>query len=294
MLSYLHSFHAGNIADLHKHLSLIAVLLYLRRKPAPFSYLDCHAGRGYYDLQSTEARATEEAAQGVLRVAKHWPEARNAHARAPGTALIEDYLSLLESWDEFKFPRYYPGSPAIAQQLMRDNDRATLLELHPQEYRLLKRHFAEDGRLAVHNRNSQEGLLALIPPKIRRGLILLDPSYEVKTEYANIARLLKSASHKWAQGIFIVWYPILAQERHKHLVERLGRLPQERKYRSELRWRTNAMAQASAPSSRGLMGSGLVILNAPWQFEVGFDASIGILASILSKGDEAQHKSELL
>ena len=130
-------------------------------------------------------------------------------------------------------------------------------------------------------------MLALLPPKIRRGAVLIDPSYELKTEFTDVARLLGRASQRWPQGTYIVWYPILARERHLNLVEKLARLPQERKYHSELRWRVSA-------STRGLLGSGLIVLNAPWRFEVGFDASLATLASILSNGTTAEHESELL
>ena len=291
MLSYLHTFHAGNEADVHKHLALIAVLQYLGRKPAPFCYFDCHAGRGVYDLSSSEARTTGEASRGVLRLAERWPAYRARHNDDPesGLALVDDYLDLLANWSEYEFPRYYPGSPSLAQQLLRRDDRATLLELHPQEHRALRRHFATDRRVAVHRRDWREGLPALTPPRIRRGATLIDPSYELKSEFSEIARRLEQVTQRWPEGIYIVWYPILRAERHLKLIEQLSRLPQERKYRCELRW--HAVESDSRP---GLTGSGLMILNTPWQFEVAFDAALTHLGATLWRRGSAQHESEFI
>lgn len=252
MLSYQHLYHAGNFADVHKHVALVGLLRALQTKPAPLCYVDAHAGAGLYDLERAEARKTAEADAGVCRF-------REAGDPPP---LVGDYVALLKHFNAGPALRFYPGSPALAIALLRDDDRAVLLERHPQEQASLrawlKNDFKNDRRVAVHARDSYEGLPALVPPAVKRGLVLLDPSYEVKAEYDDIADLLQKAHGRWSNAVYLLWYPLLPEGRHRQLLKRLQNSGLRKMLNAELRF---------PGRERGMYGSGLVIVNPPWQFE---------------------------
>ncbi|MEM0922544.1 MAG: 23S rRNA (adenine(2030)-N(6))-methyltransferase RlmJ [Pseudomonadota bacterium] len=238
MLSYQHAYHAGGPADLHKHAALAWLLERLTVKPRPISYLESHAGRGLYDLADAASAKTGEAAAGIARVR---PQGR--------------YADALETVRAAYGPTAYPGSPLIADALLRPVDRITLCELHPQEHAAL-RQVAPEGT-AVHHRDGHEGLIALTPPKPRRGLALIDPSYEVKDEYARTAQTALDLIKRWPEGVVMIWYPILPDRRHLALTEPLGALPAQ--LLSET-WFTE-------PPERGMQGSGLAVLNPPYGLE---------------------------
>ncbi len=238
MLSYQHAYHAGGPADIHKHFALAALLAHLTRKPRAISYLESHAGRGLYSLAGPEALKTGEAARGIGRL-------------EPGEGPFWQALAACRA----RFgPDAYPGSPLIARALTRPQDRLQLCELHPSEHAGLKAALAGEGA-AIHRRDGHEGLPALCPPVPRRGLALIDPSYEVKTEYARAAETALAVLRKWAEGVVMVWYPLLPQGRHADLTGPLeaGRLPGA--LRHEVRFLD--------PPARGMTGSGLVFLNLP-------------------------------
>jgi 23S rRNA (adenine2030-N6)-methyltransferase len=272
MLSYQHAFHAGNAADLHKHLALVLLLEHLRRKPKPFCYIDCHAGRGFYDLNSEAARMTGEADQGIRRL--------DATSASPPAA-IERYLGIVRALNPDGPLRRYPGSPGLAAALMRDCDRGMLLELHPQEVAALRSAAGSDRRIAIHARNCYEGLPALLPPAIRRGLVLIDPSYEVKSEYDAAATLLLAACVRWPKGIFVLWYPLLAARRHERLLRSLQARAPAGTLVSEFRY---------APAAAGLRGSGLVIVNPPWKLDIQIGSAMDyVRTAIGSAGDHSLH-----
>jgi len=249
VLSYQHAFHAGNPADVHKHVALVALLQKLERKEAPLMYVDSHAGRGVYDLEGADAAKTGEAGSGILRLAKDG---------APPPAVVRDYLALVDGFNKAGRIRFYPGSAALARTLLREQDRAILLELHPQELAALRRAMRGDRRIAIHGRDCYEGLPALLPPPIRRGLVLIDPSYEVRDEYENVVKLLGQALSRWPNGIFALWYPVLPDRRQDVLVRRLEALGPPGLLISEYRFSAAAV---------GLNGSGLAVVNPPWQFD---------------------------
>ncbi|GMG85058.1 23S rRNA (adenine(2030)-N(6))-methyltransferase RlmJ [Paralimibaculum aggregatum] len=236
MLSYQHAYHAGNPADLHKHAALAALLALLTRKPRPVSYLESHAGRGLYDLDSAEARKTGEAAAGIGRAAPAGP-----------------YAAALAAVRAAHGPRAYPGSPAIARALLRPQDRLTLCELHPAEHAALGRALGGAG-VAIHRRDGHEGLLALTPPKPRRGLALIDPSYEVKEEYAQAAETFLGVVARWPEGVAALWYPVLPAGRHRAMLARL---------RAALPGLTVAEMRLLAPPARGMQGAGLALAGTP-------------------------------
>jgi len=268
MLSYQHAYHAGNAADVHKHLALVILLGRLRQKEKPFCFIDTHAGRGVYDLGGAEARKTRDAGSGVFRLV--------ASAAAPDP--VRNYLDLIAACNREGQHRFYPGSAAIAQSLLREDDRAILLELHPRESAALKRFIAGDPRISQHVRDCYEGLPALLPPPIRRGLVLIDPSYEDKDEYENIVRLLDRALDRWPNGIYLLWYPLLPEARDRLLLRQLARLAPPKTLISEYTFPAGAA---------GLQGSGLVIVNAPWQFDEELAAAMQHIAAALGPGTHA-------
>ncbi len=254
MLSYQHGYHAGNAADLHKHIVLAELLALLTAKPRGITYLETHAGRGLYDLTAPEALKTGEAAAGIARV-------DIAPASPYGRALAETRA------------RYgadaYPGSPLIARLLTRPQDRLALMELHPAEHAALRAALAGEG-VAIHHRDGREGALALAPFTPRKGLALVDPSYEVKSEYAETAAFARRLIAKWPQATALIWYPLLPAGRHADLLAGLGPLPH----------RIDEVRFAPAPA-RGMTGSGLALINAPHGAEAAFAAAHRAAAGVL-------------
>lgn len=273
MLSYQHVYHAGNLADVHKHLALVILLRHLRQKSKPFTYVDTHAGRGLYDLESVEASKTREASSGVLRLA------RDDDAPDP----VREYLAILDTFNPQGPIRYYPGSTAIARAMLREDDRGILMELHPQEAAALRQFVGPDSRFGLHVRDCYEALPALLPPPIRRGLVLIDPSYERKGEYEDIVRLLGRALRRWANGIFMLWYPLLPEARDRLLLRQIERLAAPKTLVSEFSFSTSA---------EGMLGSGLVIVNAPWQFDVELAAAMQYVIEALGAGSHESRASD--
>lgn len=248
MLSYQHAYHAGNLADVHKHALLATALDYLTRKDKPLTYIETHAGRGLYRLDGPEAAKTGEAAEGIAKV-RAWFPADHPYARALEAAAPD-----------------YPGSPWIARHLLRPDDRLHLAELHPAEHAALAEALAAPN-VTLHKADGPALALSLTPPTPRRGLMLIDPSYEVKDEYAAMAGLLPKIAQRWNVGVLMLWYPILATRRHGAMTARL---------RSALPGiLIHEVGFAPARPGQGLVGSGLAIVNAPW----GLDKAAADLAA---------------
>lgn len=242
MLSYQHIYHAGNLADVQKHALLAWALAYLTQKAKPLSYIETHAGRGLYDLGSDAALKTGEAAAGIDR-AGDW------------FARDHPYSHCLAAVRARFGQAAYPGSPMVAALGLRDGDVMHLAELHPQEHRALLSVMGEWGA-HVQARDGFEMALAVCPPTPRRGLMLIDPSYEVKADYDRIPRLLAQIHRKWRVGVLMLWYPILAAAPHAPmLAELLSDFPGA--LRAEVRF---------PPPREGhrMEGSGLFVINAPF------------------------------
>jgi 23S rRNA (adenine2030-N6)-methyltransferase len=242
MLSYQHLYHAGNLADVHKHAALAWVLDYLTQKDKPLTYIETHAGRGVYDLDAPEAVKTGEAAAGIALAEAAFPpdhpyrqrldEARGAHG-----------------------PRAYPGSPLLAALGLRETDSLHLAELHPGEVAHLRSHAAAWGA-HVHQQDGFEMALAVTPPTPRRGLMLIDPSYEVKADYEAIPRHMAAIHRKWNVGILILWYPILRGGAQGPMVRALAEgFPEA--FNHQLRF-------PPARDGHRMEGSGLFVVNPPW------------------------------
>jgi 23S rRNA (adenine2030-N6)-methyltransferase len=235
MLSYQHAYHAGNPADLHKHATLAGLLALMTRKPRAITVMETHSGRGLYDLAGDEARKTGEADEGIARLET------GAHPLWQAIAAIRAAHG----------DAAYPGSPLVTDAALRPQDRHILMELHPQEHRALST--AMRGTSAeIHKRDGFEGVLALSPPKPRRGLVLIDPSYEVKSEYEAVADFTHRLVAKWPEAVVMIWYPILPAARHVALVEGL-KLP-----------KTVDEVAFDLKGGKGMTGSGLILINAPY------------------------------
>ena len=193
-MNYRHAYHAGNFADVVKHLALVAVLQYLKRKDKPFAVIDTHAGRGLYDLQSEEAGKTGEADAGIRRLADLNSE----------TPLLAHYLKLARAFGADR----YPGSPLIAAQMLRAQDRLVAVEKHEEEARTLTRTLAPYARARAMTADGYERLIALLPPPERRGVVLIDPPYEAADEFEQVARVFAQAYRRFATGIYLLWFPI--------------------------------------------------------------------------------------
>lgn len=268
-MNYRHAFHAGNFGDVLKHVVLVALLERLTSKDKPMFFLDTHAGKGRYDLDSAEARRSGEADDGIRRLAK-------AGGLPP---LVERYLALVRSFDAGNAARirYYPGSPRLAAMLLRPVDRAALCELAPVEIDRLKAEFARDARFAVHRRDGYESLRGLLPPAERRGLALIDPPYEKQDEeFAIVADALAAAQRHWAQGVYAAWYPVKRSSTVDAFHAAL-------RSRGVTRLLAVELTVHPPDSAIGLNGSGLVILNPPWRLDRELAEALPALHTALAK-----------
>lgn len=247
MLSYRHGFHAGNHADVLKHAAYVFLAAYLQRKNGGVLFLDTHAGAGRYDLASDHARKTGEHRDGVARVLAA-PEPPRALAR---------YLDLVRAGTPDGLSGVYPGSPALAASLARPQDRVVLFDLHPTDHGVLAQEMQGCQRVHVQRTDGLAALKAHLPPPERRALVLIDPSYEIKTDYALAPRALAAAWRKFPTGVYALWYPVIERERAEAVAESLLRDGVRRVHRVELCVRPDA-------PGRGMTGSGLLIVNAPY------------------------------
>ncbi|MBO6562724.1 MAG: 23S rRNA (adenine(2030)-N(6))-methyltransferase RlmJ [Nisaea sp.] len=264
MLSYQHGYHAGCLADVHKHGALAALLTHLGEKPKPLSYLETHAGRAVYDLSAPEAEKTGEAKAGILRL------------MAEGAIPEEQPLAKAIRMTGQQFgPEFYPGSPLIAAQLLRSDDVLHLMEMHPEEHKALKRAMRRH-KAHIHRRDGYEGVLAISPPTPRRGMVLIDPSYEIKSEYLRAADFVIALHAKWPEATIMLWYPILQAGLHEAMAERLISSDLPDAIRREIRFRL-------APGAPGMRGSGLIIVNTPWGVGEALDAAERMLDPVRDK-----------
>lgn len=247
MLSYQHAYHAGNLADVHKHALLAVALARLADKPKPLSYLETHAGRGLYDLRAPEALRTGEAAAGIERVlARGWfPQ---GHPLAAALHRITDAHG----------PHSYPGSPLIAAHLLRPGDSLHLAELHPAEFEALRSVITRSPapRPDLRQEDGFTFANALLPPTPRRGMLLVDPSYEIKADYDRLPGWIARMARKWNVGVIALWYPLLADNRHGAMVTALA-ADHPGALLSEVRF-------APARPGHGMTGSGMFVINPPW------------------------------
>jgi len=287
MLSYRHAFHAGNHADVLKHMVTIQLMRYLGQKDTPYMVVDTHAGGGVYALDGNYASKNAEYETGIgpLWERTDLPEA------------VADYVQLVKDLNPSGKMRYYPGSPYCANQVMREQDRLRLFELHTTEskiladnFRKLDAHAAEQGkrptsrgkRVMIERGDGFLALKALLPPPSRRALVLIDPPYEDKRDYTHVAQVLADALTRFPTGMYAVWYPALQRNESRQLPERLKRLGAKS-------WLNVSLAiHGPAPDGFGLHNSGMFVLNPPWTLEPMLRELMPYLVDVLGVDDSAE------
>ncbi len=277
MLSYRHAFHAGNHGDVLKHVVLVALLAHFRRKETPFFVVDTHAGAGMYALEERRSAGRVEIAEGVARL---W-------GRSDAPEAVAAWLAAIARHNPDGVLRHYPGSPVLAFDALRGQDRLRLFELHPTEHRVLEARFASLDRAAarrvrVERVDGFAGLKAVLPPPSRRALVLIDPSYEDKRDYARVGVALREALSRFATGCYAIWYPQVQRREVATLVRTLEHWP-------GLRWlHATLSVQRPSPGGFGLHGSGVFVVNPPFGLEAAMRTSLPYLVDALAQDPSAR------
>lgn len=264
-MNYRHAYHAGNFADVLKHAVLARIVEYLKRKDKAFRVIDTHAGRGHYDLSSVEAQKTGEWQAGIGRVLEH-------NFRPDATALLAPYLDAVRAANPGGGVKHYPGSPSIVRHLLRRQDRLTAIEMHPQDAAALSKRFAGDIQTRVIELDGWLALGAHLPPKEKRGMVLVDPPFEVAGEFDRLVEGLQKAYRRWPGGIYALWYPIKdrrAVNAFRAALAEAG-IPKVIDIRFEIR---------PASSEPSLDGSGMVVVNPPFPLK----EELGVILPALSR-----------
>lgn len=250
MLSYRHSFHAGNHADVLKHVVQSLILDALNQKDKPFVYHDTHSGTGRYDLTHEWSEKTGEYKQGIARI---WQQ-----TGAPEE--IQSYLNTIRALNTDTQLRYYPGSPRVARALLRPQDRMVLTELHPSDYPLLEQEFHRDKQVHIYKEDGFQRLKSSLPPKERRGLVLIDPPYELAKEYRDVVTAIAQSHKRWATGIYAIWYPVVNRVDIDEMIEGLQSLNIRNILQIEL-------GVSPDTNERGMTASGMIVVNPPWKLK---------------------------
>jgi len=274
MFSYRHGFHAGNHADVLKHITLLNCIQLLHKKDTPLMLIDTHAGAGIYNLKDRFAQTSEESSDGILKLAKQVTK----HSLSEG---IRAYLELIANLPhQTKDIEIYPGSPYLLWQSMRSQDKLRLMELHPSDFPDLKSNLESvqlrRQDIKVEETNGFLALKAYLPPPSRRGLILIDPSYEDKGDYHQVIQSLQDAFKRFATGVYLVWYPILSRLDAKDFPDRLKKLCLEH----QLPW-LQAELRIKEVTESGLSASGMWVINPPWQLKESLEKDLPLLQEIL-------------
>jgi len=266
MLSYRHSFHAGNFADVLKHLTLIRILEHLRKKDKPFCCIDTHAGPGAYALDSDHALKNREFDNGT---GKLWQ-------RQDLPPHVAAYVDLIRQYNGADNLTRYPGSPLIAQRLLRGKDRLFLYELHSTEIALLAEAVDRDRRIKVFHEDGLKNAIGLLPPAERRGLVLIDPSYEMKSDYQDVVETLTKMHKRFATGIFALWYPVVERRRNKKLEQALQNSGIKNVQLFELGIQADT-------AEHGMTASGMIVINPPWTLKSDMEHALPWLADVLGE-----------
>lgn len=281
MFSYRHAFHAGSHADILKHLTLIHLLDYLQEKPGALTIVDTHAGAGVYSLIDGFASVSKEADGGIYRLMQY-------AVNNPLSEGLKNYLSQIQAENPVGDLSIYPGSPFILARLLRAQDRLKLFELHPKEIDILRHNISElkqAKQIDIYAQDSFSRLKGLVPPPSRRGLVLIDPSYEDKQDYRYLEIAIEEALQRFATGCYAIWYPILSRRESADLPGRMKKLADLHK-RS---WLQAELRVENAPKERRLQASGMFIINPPWTLEKQLAKSLPILVEALGQDHGAQY-----
>ncbi|MBM4207558.1 MAG: 23S rRNA (adenine(2030)-N(6))-methyltransferase RlmJ [Gammaproteobacteria bacterium] len=277
MLSYQHLYHVGNFADVLKHIVLIKVLTYFKSKQKPLCFIDTHAGSGAYRLHSMEAQKNQEFLNGIGAL---WQQIRLPSG-------VAEYVDLIKQFNQDGPLRAYPGSPLIASSVLTASDRLFYYELHPAEVTILRSCFNKDKRIKIFNSDGLRDSLGLLPPIERRGVILIDPSYEIKTEYQDVVTALIALHKRFATGCYVLWYPVVDRLRNRQLERalqnsgikniqlfELGILPDDQDF--------------------GMTACGMIVVNPPWTLIADMQQILPWLAATLGVGGQGKYRIEQL
>jgi len=272
MLSYRHAFHAGNHADILKHLVLTLCLHHMNSKDKPYLVLDTHAGAGVYTIDSEQAKKTGEYLDGIARL---WN-------RNDLPAPMKPYMDALQVCSGGLKLRRYPGSPWLAAHFAREIDTLRFCELHSTDFALLRRQFRDSGRrVKVEQHDGFEAMKAALPPPSRRGLVLIDPSYEIKSDYLKIIAAIKDGLKRFATGTYLIWLPFLPSIEARALPDKLRKLPADWLYAS-------LSVRGPATKGHGMSGSAMFIVNPPWTLKNALEESLPWLAQVLALDEKAE------
>ena len=302
MFSYRHAFHAGNHADVLKHTVLIATLKYLVAKDTPLTAFDTHAGAGLYRLDGEYAQTSGEASNGLLRLTQKSPVVKSTTAKAAQPAdlalapALQDYVDMVASFNAKTSFKVYPGSPFIIQHLLRDRDKLKLFELHPTDSKTLAANIAqlEVGRqVAVLREDGFEGLKKFLPPPQRRALVLMDPSYEVKTDYARVVATVSDALMRFATATYAVWYPIIPRPEAHDVPKKLKTLAikfGKSWLNASLTVKSSKIFMDAAGEQHrpGLPASGIFLINPPHTLKATLQATLPQMVLLLGQDANAQ------
>lgn len=273
MLSYRHGFHAGNHGDVLKHWTCVLIAHYMAKKDKPYWYVDTHSAAGVYELTSELSQKTSEYQGGIQSLwQQETPE------------VFEEYLSIIRELNEGEALKLYPGSPWFVRQCLREGDKARLFELHPQDFSILLKNFRGDRQVKMDQQDGFQGLKSILPPPPKRGLIVIDPPYEQSKEYTLVVDNLKQAVKRFATGVYVVWYPLInrnnKQTMSESMVDQLKTLPVN-SYLDVRLWVSGKDEEA------GMYGSGLMILNPPWNLKNQFKEGLPFLVDKLGQTKKA-------
>ena len=284
MFSYRHSFHAGNHADVLKHMVLVQVLKHLLHKDKPFWVIDTHAGSGLYDLAGRHATTSAEAESGITQL---WAMRQQAGLPGAVRALL-DQVALLNDGDDL---RWYPGSPQLAAQMLREGDHLRLYELHPTELGLLGKHFGDVKRgVSIHAEDGFTGLKSCLPPPPRRGVVHIDPPYEMKDDYRRVVQTLREMLPRFTTGTYAIWYPQVARHESQQLPNQLKALAGQQ---TKVDWlHATLRVKRAEANGRGLYGSGMFVINPPWTLYDRLNEALPWLAEQLGQDDHAAFSLE--
>ncbi|WP_020168039.1 MULTISPECIES: 23S rRNA (adenine(2030)-N(6))-methyltransferase RlmJ [Methylotenera] len=276
MLSYRHAFHAGNHADVLKHYVLSLVLEYFNQKSAPYSYIDTHAGAGLYGLKDTFAQKNGEFETGIARLIdiKNLP------------LTLSHFIECIQSFNAKNSLDFYPGSPKIAAQYLRADDKMRLFELHPKDYQLLLENFGESKsrQTKVSMQNGFDGIKASLPPPSRRAVVLIDPPYEIKDDYAFVVDCIKDSLKRFATGTYLIWYPLLKRPEPAQMCQELAELNPQNWLNIQL------TVQAPSENGYGMHGSGVFVINPPYVLPALLNESMPLLTDLLSLDETANYQ----
>ncbi len=277
MLSYRHSFHAGNFADVLKHLTQVLIIEALQQKPKPFVYHDTHSAAGRYNLKDKTSEKTGEYKDGIGRI---W---QRADIPTPMTS----YIEMIKSFNPTNELSQYPGSPLVAKSMIGHTQRMELTELHPTDLALLQQEFAGDRKVRIQKTDGYKGLNGAMPPAQRRALVLIDPPYELKTEHDDAINGIVAAHKKFATGIYALWYPVVSRAQVERFSEKFKRQGIRKILRVELNVKQDT-------SEYGMTGTGMIIVNPPWKLEQQLKDSLPWLVKHLAQDEHANYTIEWL